>query len=45
MMEQGTPPPGAYNPEHYRVRSGEIVLPETTDWVGATEELRKAVVG
>jgi phthalate 4,5-dioxygenase oxygenase subunit len=42
FAENGTAPPGVYNPEHYRVRTGEIFLSEGADWVAETAELRKA---
>jgi phthalate 4,5-dioxygenase oxygenase subunit len=38
----GNPPPGSQDPELYRLRSGQIVLPNDTSWVGATEDKRKA---
>jgi nitrite reductase/ring-hydroxylating ferredoxin subunit len=31
-LEQGITPPGVDNPEVYRQRSGEMVLPRTQDW-------------
>ena len=34
-------PPGVEQPEAYRVRSGGVLLPEGTDWVEATRELRR----
>jgi len=40
----GTLPPGVDNPEVYRQRSGGVFLPEGSDWVEATSELRKAFV-
>ena len=43
-LQEGVPAPGVDNPEAYRVRSGEVVLPRTTDWLEGTEELRKAFV-
>jgi phenylpropionate dioxygenase-like ring-hydroxylating dioxygenase large terminal subunit len=43
-MKYGTPPPGVDMPEAYRVRSGGVLLPEGTDWVEATRELRQAFV-
>jgi hypothetical protein len=43
-MKEGTPPPGVDNPEAYAVRSGGVILPEGSDWVAATENLRKAFV-
>ncbi len=45
LAETGAPPPGAHNPEYYRVRSGEIFLPKDADWVKETVELRKAFMG
>jgi hypothetical protein len=38
----GEAPPGTFNPELYRVRSGQVVLPRGESWVQATEEKRKA---
>jgi len=43
-MRYGTPPPGVDMPEAYRVRSGGVLLPEGSDWVEATRELRQAFV-
>ena len=43
-MKNGTVPPGVDHPEAYRVRSGGVLLPEGTDWVEATRELRQAFV-
>jgi phthalate 4,5-dioxygenase oxygenase subunit len=40
--QSGKTPPGATNPQLYRVRSGQVVLPEGVSWVDATEEKRKA---
>jgi hypothetical protein len=40
--EQGVTPPGVNNPEHYRVRTGEIFLPAGANWVEETKELRSA---
>ncbi len=42
LAENGTIPPGVHNPEAYRVRTGEIYLPEGADWVEETKELRTA---
>jgi phthalate 4,5-dioxygenase len=42
LREQGTPPPGAQDPQAYAVRSGGVVLPRDASWVEATGELRKA---
>ena len=44
LVEKGVIPPGVDHPEVYRQRSGGILLPEGTDWVQATSELRKAYV-
>jgi phenylpropionate dioxygenase-like ring-hydroxylating dioxygenase large terminal subunit len=44
LVDQGVIPPGVDHPEVYRQRSGGIVLPENTNWVEATAELRKAYV-
>jgi phthalate 4,5-dioxygenase len=43
-MQYGTPPPGVDSPEAYRVRSGGVLVPEGTNWVDATRELRQAFV-
>jgi phenylpropionate dioxygenase-like ring-hydroxylating dioxygenase large terminal subunit len=43
-MKYGTVPPGVDDPAAYRVRSGGVFLPEGTDWVQATQDLRKAFV-
>ena len=40
LREQGIVPPGVDNPEVYRQRSGEVVLPRNADWFEATKELR-----
>ena len=42
LAEKGIEPPGVRNPEYYRVRTGELLLPEGADWVEETKELRKA---
>jgi phthalate 4,5-dioxygenase oxygenase subunit len=42
LEQNGTVPPGVDQPEIYRQRSGGIILPEGTDWVEATQELRRA---
>jgi len=44
LRDDGTIPPGVDEPEIYRQRSGEVVLPRDADWWEATEELRKAFV-
>jgi hypothetical protein len=42
FAERGETPPGVRNPEYYRVRTGEIFLPDNADWVAETAELRKS---
>ena len=44
LAEKGTTPPGVLNPEFYRVRTGEIFLPEGSNWVEETKELRKSAL-
>ena len=44
LAETGKVPFSAEHPEVYRQRSGGGILPQTTDWVEATRELRKAYV-
>ena len=44
LGERGTIPPGVDHPEVYRQRSGGVIVPEGTNWVEATAELRKAYV-
>jgi phenylpropionate dioxygenase-like ring-hydroxylating dioxygenase large terminal subunit len=44
LEEHGIEPPGVECPEGYRVRGGQVFLPEGADWVEATRELRKAFV-
>src|SRR3954452_21524329 len=41
LREQGVTPPGGDNPEMYRQRSGEVILPRNVDWWDGTEHLRK----
>ena len=43
LAQDGTVPPGV-DPDIYRQRSGGIVLPDSTNWVEAAQELRKAYV-
>jgi phenylpropionate dioxygenase-like ring-hydroxylating dioxygenase large terminal subunit len=38
----GVVPPGVDNPEAYQVRSGGVKLPEGSDWVESTRDLRHA---
>ena len=40
----GTLPPGVNDPASYRVRTGEIFLPEGANWIEETKELRKAPI-
>jgi hypothetical protein len=42
FLETGETPPGVNNPEYYRVRTGEIFLPEGANWIEETKELRKS---
>ncbi len=42
LAERGLTPPGVDRPEVYRVRSGGAFLPEGTDWLDGTRELRTA---
>jgi hypothetical protein len=44
LAEKGLEPPGVHNPEHYRVRTGEIFLPEGANWIEETKDLRKAPI-
>ncbi len=44
LAERGLTPPGVDRPEVYRVRSGGAFLPEGTDWLDGTRELRTAFV-
>ncbi|MBV8085707.1 MAG: Rieske 2Fe-2S domain-containing protein [Chloroflexi bacterium] len=44
FAETGIAPPGVDNPEYYRVRSGNVFLPDGVDWVEATKDLRRAFV-
>jgi phthalate 4,5-dioxygenase oxygenase subunit len=39
-LEQGITPPGVDNPEVYRQRSGEMILPRTQDWWQAYTQIR-----
>jgi phenylpropionate dioxygenase-like ring-hydroxylating dioxygenase large terminal subunit len=41
LRDRGTVPPGVDNPEVYRVRSGEVVLPRGVDWWQASADLRE----
>jgi phthalate 4,5-dioxygenase oxygenase subunit len=43
-LAAGAAAPGVDSPEGYRVRGGQILLPEGADWVESTRELRKAFV-
>ena len=44
LAERGLTPPGVDAPSVYGVRSGGVFLPEGTDWLEGTRELRKAFV-
>jgi hypothetical protein len=40
LREQGVTPPGVDNPEMYRQRSGEVILPRSVDWWDGTQHYR-----
>src|SRR4051812_38699293 len=40
LREQGVTPPGVDNPEMYRQRSGEVILPRNVDWWDGTQHYR-----
>jgi phenylpropionate dioxygenase-like ring-hydroxylating dioxygenase large terminal subunit len=42
--QSGNTPPGVLNPEVYRVRSGQVMLPKGENWVQATEAKRVAFI-
>ncbi len=44
LVEAGVAPPGVDNPAVYQYRSGGVILPRNSDWLKATEELRKAYI-
>jgi phthalate 4,5-dioxygenase oxygenase subunit len=41
VFEKGVIPPGVDNPEMYRQRSGEAILPRSVDWWEGTKHLRE----
>jgi hypothetical protein len=41
LRDQGLVPPGVDNPEVYRQRSGDLVLPRSVDWWEGTRALRE----
>jgi hypothetical protein len=41
LEEQGITPIGVDTPEVYRQRSGEMVIPRSTDWWNAYEQKRE----
>jgi phthalate 4,5-dioxygenase oxygenase subunit len=43
LREQGLVPPGVDQPDIYRQRSGEMILPRTADWWEAYQEIRRRV--
>ena len=45
LAEQGVLPPGVDDPAIYRQRSGEVILPRSTDWWEGTQELRERFQG
>jgi hypothetical protein len=42
FAQSGNTPPGVLNPDVYRVRSGQVMLPKGENWVQATEAKRVA---
>jgi phenylpropionate dioxygenase-like ring-hydroxylating dioxygenase large terminal subunit len=42
FAETGQTPAGVRNPEYYRIRTGEIFLPEGANWIEETKELRRS---
>ena len=42
FAQAGKSAPGAENPDLYRVRSGQVLLPKGLNWVEATEDKRTA---
>ncbi|HEV7661919.1 MAG TPA: Rieske 2Fe-2S domain-containing protein [Chloroflexota bacterium] len=44
LAERGVTPPGVDTPGVYGVRSGGVLLPDGTDWLEATRDLRSAFV-
>jgi hypothetical protein len=41
LRDEGIIPPGVDQPELYRQRSGEIILPRSPDWWDGTKEVRE----
>ena len=44
FVDSGGEVPGVDRPEAYRLRSGSVFLPKSTDWLAATADLRRAFV-
>jgi len=44
-LAEGVPPPGAAEPEIYKVRGAATVLPKGAHWVEATGDLRRMIPG
>jgi hypothetical protein len=42
LAENGTVPPGVDQPEIYHQRSGEIIIPRSTDWWEGTKQVRES---
>ena len=40
LRDHGTVPPGVDNPQLYRIRSGEVVIPKDQDWWEYTQPAR-----
>jgi len=45
LRDQGTEPPGAFQPEVFRVRSAGVLLPSGADWIEGLREYITAVPG
>lgn len=45
FMAEAAPPPGAVNPDWYRVRGAAAILKNDADWVEDTEEIRRFIPG
>jgi hypothetical protein len=41
LRDHGVTPPGVDQPEKYRMRTGEVILPRGADWWEATRETRE----
>jgi hypothetical protein len=43
-LQEGITPPGVDNPEVFSVRTGDVILPNTVDWLEGTAHLRESFV-